>query len=156
MELSEIYDNEDYNLCLLKSLIKLKDNWKNHENILYIIKSLISIEGFKVHSISQCKILIFYYFYTLWRVEFEWWYTFIIDNTKYHIWLNDIINDNVSFDKFKSICDFWKNKHFLADIDDNIGINNYILMFIKQNSELYAFSWDNFPLFKWIINEVVE
>ena len=156
MELSEVYDNRDYKLSLLNSLKILKDSHTDHVSVLYIIKSIISLDGFKVRSISQCKILIFYYFYRLWKVEFEWWYTFIINNTKYSIGLNDIITNNINFDDFINICDFWKNEHFLENIDSNQKIIDYILEFIKENSELYAFAWENFPLFKWIINEVVE
>ena len=116
MELSEIYDNNDYKKCLLYSLINLKNNWKSNDSIIYIIKSIISLDSFKVNSIHQCKILIFYYFYTLWKVEFEWGYSFVINNSQYKLWVNDIVNDNIQFEKFVDICNFWKNKHFLQDI----------------------------------------
>lgn len=156
MTLETIYDNQDYKKCLLNSLIHLKESDSNSEDILYIIKSIISLDSFKIESIIQCKILLFYYFYTLWIIKFENWYTFVIHNDKYTLGLSDIINNKIDFDTFINICDFWKNKHFLSDLDTQENIIDYILWFIKENSELYAFSWKHFPLFKWLINELVD
>lgn len=150
----EMYDNQLYKSCHLQSLIDLKSN-KDPDNFLYILKSIISQDWFKVFSHSQCKKLLFYYFYLQWKVEFENGYTLFIDSQKYKLDLMNISAINIDFSKFIDICDFWKNKHFLENIDNDKNIINYILEFIKENSELYAFSGENFPLFKWLINELV-
>lgn len=155
MELYKIYDNQEYKKCHIESLKKLQFD-KDPENILYILKSIISQDSFKVFSHSQCKKLLFYYFYLLWKIEFENGYCLEINSYNYKISLKNISEKNINFEKFIDICNFWKNKHFLENIDKNQNIIDYILEFIKENSELYAFSWEHFPLFKWLINELVD
>lgn len=155
MEIYEHYDNQFYQLCHIHCLKNLKYN-NNSDTILYLLKSIISEDGFKIFSLSQCKKLLFYYFYLEEKVVFDNGYVLKINSQNYKLSLQNISDINIDFEKFIEICDFWKNKHFLENIHKNQNIIDYILDFVKQNSELYAFSWEHFPLFKWLINELVD
>ena len=166
----DYFETEDYKKSLLETLKSFK-NWITDEKILYIIKNLVVFNNFEFENNKNIKLLLFYYFYIKWRVEFDNWYTFYF-NDKLDLDLIKLVNINKQgLSNFKQYFDFWKNDIFLNKIIDLtisnreietdkkiIDVDNivdYFFCFTKECSELYSFSWENFPLFKWLINDIV-
>jgi hypothetical protein len=133
------------------------------------LKSKLVLDNFKIKDKKEIKKLLFYYFYLLWEVNFTT-YSFKFDKTKIYFSFNDFDNYLNKLTNFEIYFDFWKNVTFLNKIIDKTIETNYIIYkswylevynivdffiyFTHECSELYAFSWENFPLFKWLINEL--
>ncbi len=159
---------------LYDSVLEITNPYTNESygdvEILYYIKSRIVADNFKIANKKEMKELLFYYFYLVWKVEFENNYSILFNKQqlKIHFW--DLKENIYTLKDFSTYFDFWKNKHFLqskldkktwATIDPNSNYKgkNIIDFFLYQThecSELYAFSWEHFPLFKWLINELTS
>ena len=147
------------------------NNHKNYE-ILYYIKSILVLNDFKVDNTKKIKELWFYYFYLVGRVEFTNNYALIFNKKILDIRFCDLESKVYKIKDFKQYFIFWNNHIFLnkiMDITSSEGIqkdhenlkkaNNIIdffFYFVHECSELYSFSWEHFPLFKWLINEICE
>lgn len=165
----ELFDNEKYKEVYNLTNPYKKENILDYE-ILYFLKSKLVLNDFKIKDKNEIKKILFYYFYLTWKVEFENWYYFSFKNKLLKLDFNNL-DEQVKFLKdFKNYFDLWKNKIFLNKIIDNtINIKNknyrewviiveniidFFIEFTKECSELYAFYWEHFPLFKWLINEL--
>lgn len=163
------FDDEDYSQSFIETLKNLKV-WVNENNILYLIKNLVIRNNFTVD--RNIKLLLFYYFYLQWEVVFENWYSLKILNQKLDVRLTSLLMvDKMRLTDLKQYFDFWKNDIFLNKIVDLTiskipcnadrkivwadNIVDFCMLFIKECSGLYAFSWEHFPLLKWLINEII-
>lgn len=166
----ELFDNEKYKevyeFCCPYNKMDVKDY-----EILYFLKSKIVLDDYKVRDVLEIKKLFFYYFYLLWKVEFENSYVFYF-NKNLKIGFNSFEKDISYLKNFKNYFTFWKNEVFLNKIIDKsikqnkmnfkhwaVGVDNIVDFFINftyECSQLYAFSWEHFPLFKWLINQLAN
>ncbi len=168
----ELFDNEKY-----KEVYKLtnpynKDIILDYE-ILYFLKSKLVLDDFKINNSNEIKKILFYYFYLLWKIKFENNYSFYFKKELLKLDFNNLEKDLNSLKDFKQYFELWKNKVFLNKIIDKTLKNNnkmefrqwskevyniidFFIEFTKECSELYAFSWEHFPLFKWLINELSD
>lgn len=154
MNYIKLYDQELYK----ESYITTLQSYNNisSEAILYTIKNIITIDSFKVSSISQLKKLLFFYFYKKWDIKFENGFIIYIDNKNYNISLNDISENKLLVSDYNNLINYWKNEIFLKWLKQTDNLIDHLLLYVKENSELYAFEWEHFPLFKWLINELVD
>ncbi len=164
-----LFDNQQY-----KEVIWLTNPYKT-ENIwqfelLYYLKSTLACNDFNINEVQEVKKLLFYYFYLLWEVQFDNWYTFRFRKEMYKISFSHFDTDIQFIKWYKDYFDFWKNEVFLNKIIDTSNgkkiwewqkwvietdnIVDYFLYFTYECSELYTFKWEHFPLFKWLINEL--
>lgn len=166
----ELFDNEKYSEVISLTNPYNKTEFKDYE-ILYYLKAILVLDDFKIKNKDEIKKLLFYYFYLSWKVEFENNYIFYFKGNLYLNFLN-LERDISELSDFKQYFDLWKNEIFLNKIIDKsikqdknnfrewaVEIDNIIdffMNFTHECSELYAFSWENFPLFKWLINELID
>jgi hypothetical protein len=166
------YDEALYHVSFLQTLSSLKD-WTDAEKILYIIKNIITQSNFHVTSHKQMAFLVLYYFYYLWEVPFTNGYTiyFIKDHLALSLWNISSIN-TLWFTNFRQYFDLWKNELFLNKIidmtrEDGVRYTHpevervydfvqFFMVFLHENLELYSLDSEHFPLFKWLVNEIVE
>lgn len=164
----DLYENEYYKKSFLNTLLSLKD-WITEENLLYLIKNIITKDDFKVKNIEQIKKIVFYYFYKKWNVEFDNNYSFNFKKNTLKVNLK-FFQEEREYKDFKKYFNLWKNEVFLNKVIDttiwqNINdfrqwavwvdnIIDFFIYFLKENFELYSLSWEHFPLFKWLINEI--
>ena len=165
----ELFDNEKY-----KEVYTLTNPYKKEDildyEILYFLKSKLVLNDFKIKDKEEIKRILFYYFYLVWKVEFDNWYYFSFKKDLLKLNFNDLENDIKWLKNFKQYFELWKNEVFLNKIID-ITIDNkikdyrqwavevsniidFFIEFTKECSELYVFVWEHFSLFKWLINEL--
>ena len=165
----ELFDNEKYKEVYTLTNPYSKANILAYE-ILYFLKSKLVLYDFKIKDKEEIKRILFYYFYLVWKVEFDNWYYFSFKKDLLNLNFKNLENDIKWLKNFKQYFELWKNEVFLNKIIDvtidnkqenyrqwAIEVNNIIDFFIeftKECSELYAFVWEHFPLFKWLINEL--
>ncbi|MDD3145130.1 MAG: hypothetical protein PHV23_03370 [Candidatus Gracilibacteria bacterium] len=166
----DYFETEDYKKSLLETLKSFNDGITD-EKLLYIIKNLVVFNNFEFENNKNIKLLLFYYFYLKGGVEFDNGYKFSFNNNL-DLNLNKLLNiNNTQLSNFKQYFDFGKNEIFLNKIIDLtvlsrevnadkkiVDVDNIIdffFCFTKECSELYSFSGEHFPLFKWLINDVV-
>ena len=167
----ELFENEQY-----KEVYNLTNPYKKKDildyEILYFLKSKLVLDDFKIIDKNEIKKLLFYYFYLAWKVSFENNYKFIFRKKLLKLSFYNLENNIKSLQNFKQYFDLWKNKIFLNKVIDitvswnnknyrqwAIKVNNIIdffINFIHECSELYNFSWEHFPLFKWVINKLMD
>lgn len=170
-EIIELFDNEKY-----KEVYDLTNPYKKEKvldyEILYFIKSKLVLDAFKIKDKEEIKKLFFYYFYLVWEIKFENSYSFSFKKDLLKLEFKNLEKQIKWLGDFKQYFELWKNKVFLNKVIDitvdynernirqwAVKVNNIIDFFIeftKECSELYAFSWEHFPLFKWLINEINE
>ena len=168
-EIIELFDNEKY-----KEVYDLTNPYKKEKvldyEILYFIKSKLVLDAFKIKDKEEIKKLFFYYFYLVWEIKFENSYSFSFKKDLLKLEFKNLEKQIKWLGDFKQYFELWKNKVFLNKVIDitvdynernirqwAVKVNNIIDFFIeftKECSELYAFSWEHFPLFKWLINEI--
>ncbi len=170
-----LYDEEKFKLSLLQILSLFRwGEYKQSECIMFIIKNIITLHDFQIQNKFLIKLLLVYYFFIEWKVKFTNDYSIRFSSKflpKWLTWFEKYIREHVKED-FQSFLILWKNTIFLNKIRDitlkesNIeyvervkDVDNFIDFFLKivhENSELYSFSWEHFPLLKWLINELCE
>lgn len=168
-EIIELFDNENYQIIL--DNIDINNSIFDYE-VLYYLKSKLALNDFKIYDIYEIKKIVFYYFYLVWSVDFENNYSFTFNKNLLILDFKNLDNEIIKINNFKKYFNLWKNEIFLNKIKDNsikdiiisysedaVEVNNIIDFFIyftHECSELYAFSWEHFPLFKWLINELAN
>lgn len=170
-EILEMFDYEKYNEVMdITNPYNLE--FINDYEILYYLKSKLVLDNFKINDKNEIKKLLFYYFYLLWAVEFENDYNFSFKKDLLNISFNNFEDETSWLSNFKQYFDLWKNEIFLNKIVDSTSSNklsdyrdwafevdnliDFFIYFTHECSELYAFSWEHFPLFKWLINELID
>jgi hypothetical protein len=114
----------------------------------------LALNNFEIESKKEIKKLLFYYFYLVWKIEFENNYYF---SFRKEILKIDFKNLDQNFDLWKNhkqYFDLWKNEHFINNKIKKLNIIDFFINFTYECSELYAFKWEHFPLFKWLINKL--
>jgi len=165
----ELFDTEKYKEVYDFTNPYTKNDILDYE-ILYFLKSKLVLDYFKIKDKKEIKKLLFYYFYLVWKVEFENNYSFYFKKDLLKLNFKNLEKELEWLKDFKKYFELWKNDVFLNKIIDEttnyneknirqwaIKVNNIIEFFIeftKECSELYTFSWEHFPLFKWLINEL--
>ena len=168
--IQNLFDDEKYSE-VLDLTNPYKNNNINDFNILYYLKSKLAIDGFHIKEKKEIKKLFFYYFYLIWEVSFDNNYSFSFKKELKIDFLN-FDNDIKELKNYKNYFNLWKNEVFLNKIidisiwEDKMNFNHwaksvidivdFFLVFTHDCSELYAFSWEHFPLFKWLINELLD
>lgn len=170
MNYINLYEDGNYKLSYRETLRSFKSI--SEDSIVYLIKNIITKDGFQITDKKQMKLLVFYYFYLRWEVNFDNDYDFFICKESLNINLVNLKNiDNIWLVNFKQYFKFWRNEIFLnniVDLSSGEGIESsneslqkadniidFFLYFLHQNFELYSLKWKHFTLFKWIINEIV-
>lgn len=165
----ELFDQEKYKEVYDLTNPYKKENIKDYE-LLYFLKSKVVLDDFNIEHKDEIKKIFFYYFYLVWEVKFESNYSILFKKDLIRLDFKDLDNQIKWLKNFKQYFDLWKNEVFLNKIIDvtvnydkieirewAVKVNNIIDFFIeftKECSELYAFSGEHFPLFKWLINEI--
>lgn len=167
MNYKEYYDKKDYKTSLRESLRALKLSQRDGEEYIYIIKNIISLDDFLVKNTALMQKLFFYSFYSRGKVSFT-------NNYSFYFWENlslslfSLHKDYKNISHFHQYFAFGENEIFLSNICDMtnwkkweqereaFNIIEYFLYFTFECSELYSFSWEHFPLYKWLIWELVE
>ncbi len=71
----ELYEDGEYHLSHRELLRSFKDG-VTHEALIYLIKNIITQNNFEIPNIGHMKLLFFYYFFKLGKVEFTNDYSF--------------------------------------------------------------------------------
>lgn len=166
----DLFDYENYSEVYDLTNPYKKDIILDYE-ILYFLKSKLALDKFKIKDKKEIKKLFFYYFYLVWKVEFDNNYYFSFNNS-IKISFKEFEKEILKLNDFKNYFYLWKNEIFLNKIVDTtilkdwlnyrewaFEVNNIIdffIVFTYECSELYAFSWNELPLFKWLINELID
>ncbi len=165
----ELFDQEKYKEVYDLTNPYKKENIKDYE-LLYFLKSKVVLDDFNIEDKDEIKKIFFYYFYLVWEVKFENNYSIIFKKDLLKLNFKNLEKQIKWLDNFKQYFNLWKNEVFLNKVIDvtvnydkieirewAIKVNNLIDFFIeftKECSELYGFSGEHFPLFKWLINEI--
>lgn len=167
--IQDMFDNQMY-----EDVLEITNPYINEKinsfYLLYYLKSLLVLENFVVRDKKEIKKIFFYYFYLKSKVEFDNDYTFYFNKKKIFINFKNFEEDIKGIRNFKSLFILWKNKILLNRIVDlsiweNIkdfrkwaievdNILDFFMVFTKECSDLYIFSWEHYPLFKWLINKL--
>lgn len=155
-----LFDDWKYNDVLNLSNPYKKDII-NSQDILYYLKAKLVLNDFDIFDEYEIKKLLFYYFYLEKDIIFDNWYKFSFKdnlNISFLSFKEDIQN----LSKFHQYFDLGKNKIFLLGkkwVNSYIKIDNildFFIQFLSDCAELYAFKWENQPLFKWIVRVLEE
>jgi len=167
----DLFDNENY-----KDIINITNPYNinniNSFELLYYLKSKLALDNFIIKDKEEVKKILFYYFYLVWEVKFENDYNFKFKKDELKINFSNLDKDILWLIDFKQYFILSKNIIFLDKIKDlsiennsfysrewAIEVDNIIdfcLYFTYECSELYSFSWEHFPLFKWLINNLLD
>ena len=170
-EIIQLFDEEEY-----REVFNVTNPYKKEKilasEILYFLKSKIVLDGFQIKDKKEIKKIFFYYFYLVWEVKFENNYIFYFKKELLNLDINNLNERIIWLNNFKQYFNIWKNEVFLNKIIDRTvlkeGLNygewalkvdniiDFFINFTYECSELYVFSWVHFPLFKWLINELVN
>lgn len=172
MDFVELYDQWSYKLSFRENLRSYKD-WLTAEKLVYGIKNIITNDDFKIKNTDQVKKLTFYYFYLSGGASFTNGYSFSFNKEKLHVDINFFEEyEQLNLSDFQQYFHLWRNDIFLSKVvDTSIGqdistfregakevdnIIDFFTYFLHENLELYSLAWEHFPLFKWIINELMD
>ena len=171
-EIIALFDEEKY-----REVLDITDIYKNKYlkdfEVLYYLKSKLVLDDFEIKDLEETKKILFYYFYLVWKVDFSNDYSFCFKKDSLEIRDFSVLEKTIEGKSdFKNSFLLWKNEIFLNKIIDQSiqndeskfkdwarKVNNLIdffLVFTHECSELYSFSGEHFPLFKWLINELLE
>lgn len=160
-EIQKLYDNGDYVLLLDKVDINNVTPWDS-EIILLYLKSILALDDFMITDVSKIKKLCFMYFLEIWKVNFTNNYSFIIKKEEIDFRFNGDIDKKSNLWSYQDYFDLWSNEVFLnwhnikEIFETYADMINFFIFFIWECSELYSFSWPDFPFFKWLFNELTD
>lgn len=167
----DLFDNEQYEE-VYDLTNPYNKNILNDYEILYFLKTKLALDDFQIKDKNEIKKLLFYYFYIVGSVEFENKYSFSFNKELLKISFKNLEKNIEWLSDFKQYFDLGKNEIFLNKIIDKSLKNNnwkykkwskevnnivdFFILFTYECSELYAFKWEHFPLFKWLINKLED
>jgi len=167
-EIKKLFDMEQYNL-LIDSLNPFNSKEHKDYEILYYLKSKLVLNNFKMYDLNEIKMLFFYYFYLKTDIEFEnFKFSFVKDKLNINlITYNDEINKYVcSIDDLSYFNLHWKKILNINNLKTNLSsiknlaikkfnnIEDIFFLLFSMYSQLYVLKWEQFPLFKWLIDRV--
>lgn len=169
-EIIDLFDDESYIEVLNLTNPYNKKEIKDFD-VLYYLKSILALDNFVIKDKNEIKKLFFYYFYLKGSVDFDNNYSFSFKDT-FNLEFKSFNKDIEKIKGFENYFDLWKNTVFLNKIIDKsisnknliynewakevYNIVDFFIVFTHECSELYAFSWEELPLFKWLINELSD
>jgi hypothetical protein len=89
-------------------------------------------------------------------VKFENNYIFYFRKELLKLNFNNLEKQIEWLNNLKDYFDLWANDIYLNKIKETDNIIDFFLYFTSECSELYAFSGEHFPFFKWLINELID
>ena len=167
------YDDERYQDSLLITISLMKQQVTD-KNILMIIKNIVALSGFTLKNHKTMSMLVFWYFFKKWSVDFSNGYSLKCKNEKLTVDMEFFGRKTYStLSNFSQFFDLGKNEIFLSKIVDTTNkpyteddknarklkannIFDFFILFLHENFELYSLEGEEFPLFKWLINELAE
>jgi len=154
-QIMELFDDEKYEEIVILTNPYKKNIILDFE-ILYYLKSKLALDNFKIKDSLEVKKILFYYFYLVWNVKFENNYSFSFNKKLLKLNFNNLEKEIKWLNNFKQYFSLWRNEIFLNKVTNTNTIIDFFIKFTYECSELYAFSGEDLPLFKWLINELID
>ncbi len=169
MNLQNLFDDQQYSIIIGQLEWKL-NNITFPGELLFYMKSKITLNNFQIPDLSLFKKLYFLYWILVWKVEFENAYFNILNSLDIKS-LKDyskIYNVKDNYEQFFDLV--WKD-YFKEQIKVDFGINDsfkkgrffyvnnledYFFALIIQYNNLYLFKGEDFVFHKWFVREVEE